>query len=108
MNKGDYLSKINDLLKDGSKFRKITKNPCDDIKAKVNKLIDRATEETGKTIPIKKIVGDYSPGYVYGNVKTTSQERSFVQSSPKLQHQRTVQPKKSTRSSNVTCLKVEC
>ena len=70
MNKKDYLSKINDLLKDGSKFRKISKNPCDEIKSKVNKLIDRATEETGTKIPIKKIIGDYSPGYVYGNVKT--------------------------------------
>ena len=26
--------------------------------------------ETGKTIPLKKITGDYSPGYIYGNVKT--------------------------------------
>ena len=64
------MQKINDILKDGSKFRKITKNPCDTIKTKVNKLIDQATMAAGASIPIKKIVGDYSPGYIYGNVKT--------------------------------------
>ena len=61
---------IDDILKDGAKFQKITKNLCDAIKTKINKLIDRAAEETGKSVPLRKIVGDYSPGYIYGNVKT--------------------------------------
>ena len=69
LNKKDYLCKIDNILKDGSKFRRITKNPCDDIKSRVNKLVDEATMAAGKEIPIKKIVGDYSPGYIYGNVK---------------------------------------
>ena len=33
-------------------------------------MIDEATLATGSKIPIKKIIGDYSPGYIYGNVKT--------------------------------------
>ena len=70
LNKKDYLQKINDLIKDGSKFKRITRNPCDDIKSKVNQLIDEANSATGSTIALKKIVGDYSPGYIYGNVKT--------------------------------------
>ena len=70
LNKTDYTKKIDDVLKDGSKFQKITKNPCDQIKSKINKLIDRTVTETGKPVPLKKIVGDYSPGYIYGNVKT--------------------------------------
>ena len=36
----------------------------------MNKLIDQTILATGAMIPIKKIVGDYSPGYIYGNVKT--------------------------------------
>ena len=70
LNREDYKKKIQDILKDGSKFQKITKNPCDNIKSKVNNLIDRAATETGQYIPLTKIVGDYSPGYIYGNVKT--------------------------------------
>ena len=70
LNRDDYRKKIQDVLKDGSKFQKISKNPCENIKSKINNLIDRATSETGQSMPLKKIVGDYSPGYIYGNVKT--------------------------------------
>ena len=70
LNREDYREKIKNLLSDASKFKKITKNPCEDIKKKVNNLIDQAMIETGKSIPIKKITGDFSPGYIYGNVKT--------------------------------------
>ena len=70
LNKDDYQTKIKDLLSDGSKFRKITKNPCEGIQKKVNNLIDQAMIQTGKSIPLKKVIGDYSPGYIYGNVKT--------------------------------------
>ena len=70
LNRDDYRKKIQDVLKDGSKFQKISKNPCENIKSKINNLIDRATSETGQAMPLKKIVGDYSPGYIYGNVKT--------------------------------------
>ena len=70
LNREDYKKKIQDLLRDGSKFQKITKNPCDNIKSKINNLIDRAQTETGRTIGLNKIIGDYSPGYIYGNVKT--------------------------------------
>ena len=70
LNKDDYQTKIKDLLSDGSKFRKITKNPCEGIQKKVNNLIDQAMIQTGKSIPLKKVIGDYSLGYIYGNVKT--------------------------------------
>ena len=73
LNRVDYNRKIDDILKDGTKFQKISKNPCEAIKTKINKLIDRASEEIGKPVPLKKIVGDYSPGYIYGNVKTNKE-----------------------------------
>ena len=77
LNRTDYIKKIDYILKDGSKFQKITKNPCDAIKTKINKQIDRATEETGKPVPLRKIVGDYSPGYIYGNVKTHKEGKTI-------------------------------
>ena len=35
LNREDYRSKINDLLSDASKFKKIKKNPCEDIKRRL-------------------------------------------------------------------------
>ena len=84
MNRNDYRKKIKDILSDGSKFQVITRNPCDEIKTKVNRLIDQAMIETGKSMPLKKIVGDYSPGYIYGNVKKhTRKENDSDPSSPR-------------------------
>ena len=68
LNKKDYLDKINELLDDTSKFKHITKNPTDELKQKANALIS-SLNAAQDNIHLQKIIGDYSPGYIYGNVK---------------------------------------
>ena len=69
LNKEDYLSKIDDILADSSKFKVIHKNPINEIKRRVNRLVEtqNALQESRK---LPKIIGDFTPGYLYGNVKT--------------------------------------
>ena len=68
LNKVEYLNKINTLLCDGTKFELITRDPTNNIKSKANKLIE-TLNATANSLNISKIVGDYQPGYMYGNVK---------------------------------------
>ena len=69
LNKEEYHSKINCILSDTTKFVKINKDPTNSIKTKVNKLIT-TLNATNNELKISKIIGDYEPGYIYGNVKT--------------------------------------
>ena len=55
-------------MNDNVKFKKIKRNKTEDIKKKANKLID-AANAVQEDIKFSKIIGDYSPGYIYGNVK---------------------------------------
>ena len=68
LDKNDYFNKINAILSDVSKFKVIQKDPTIQLKSKTNKLIDSLNAVQGD-IKIDKIVGDFSPGYAYGNVK---------------------------------------
>ena len=71
LDRDDYREKLRNVLSDGSKFRSITKNPCDDLKKKINALINQAIEANQDARKVlRPVVGDYSPGYIYGNVKT--------------------------------------
>ena len=65
----DYLGKIETLLADESKFQRITRNPTEALKTKVNKVIDAVNAHSGG-VKLQKLTGDYAPGYCYGNVKT--------------------------------------
>ena len=65
----EYLKKLNVILSDKEKFKLITKNPCEGLKQKANSLITALNAAVGD-IHLQKIVGDYDPGYIYGNVKT--------------------------------------
>ena len=68
LNKKDYLDKLDEILSDTTKFCKITKNPTEALKKKANNIISSLdVVKSGVNLP--KIIGDYSPGYVYGNVK---------------------------------------
>lgn len=69
LDKQDYLEKINGILHDETKFEQIKKDPTDKLKAKVNRLITAANAVVGG-VHFAKIVGEYSAGYAYGNVKT--------------------------------------
>ena len=67
--KEEYINKMKEILSDRSKFKQIKSNPVDTLKKKANKLIDRLNAVMGD-IKLPKIIGDYKPGYIYGNVKT--------------------------------------
>ena len=69
MNKTDYITKLNILLNDDTKFKRINKDPTNSLKQRANKLIE-VLNAAQDDIKLSKIIGDYNPGYVYGNVKT--------------------------------------
>ena len=69
LNKSEYFDKIENILNDQSKFKKISADPTEKIKRKANKLIEQCNSTPGNC-KLKKIIGDYEPGYFYGNVKT--------------------------------------
>ena len=69
INTDEYHRKLDTILDDNSKFKKIRRNPIEDIKCEANKIIDRVNA-LSSSIKLSKIKGDYEPGYIYGNVKT--------------------------------------
>ena len=68
LNKNEYLSKLNSILADTSKFNRIKRDPTNALKQKANKLIETQNAAKGD-LKLSKIVGDYQPGNIYGNVK---------------------------------------
>ena len=69
MNKDEYKRKLDDILNDKTKFKHNTKNTTEELKKEVRKVIQEVNTECGKKI-FKQPIGDYEPGYLYGNVKT--------------------------------------
>ncbi|XP_050691560.1 uncharacterized protein LOC126983104 [Eriocheir sinensis] len=69
MAKEEYLSKMDSILSDTSKFKKIRRNPTEDMKKKINATC-RAINIATKSTRFPKLTGEFSPGYAYGNVKT--------------------------------------
>ncbi|XP_076067643.1 uncharacterized protein LOC143040435 [Oratosquilla oratoria] len=65
----EYLSKIDDILMDSTKFKRIHRDPTLDIIRSTNKTIDAINAKNGG-VKLTKISGDFKPGYLYGNVKT--------------------------------------
>ena len=57
------------ILRDPSKFKPITRNPTNELKSKLNKLI-RQNNMNKDHLRIPLVEGDYKLGYAYGNVKT--------------------------------------
>ena len=68
LNKDEYFAKIDLILSDESKFRLIKRNPVDKLKQKANKLIE-ALNAAQSDLKLSKIIGDFRPGYIYGNIK---------------------------------------
>ena len=65
----EYISKIDRILSDTSKFTHITRNPTDDIKTRANQIIRTVNAKRGgHKLPL--LTGEYGLGYCYGNVKT--------------------------------------
>ena len=69
MRKEEYLNKMDNILSDTTKFKKITRNPTDTIKKKINTIIKKI-HATKSTIRLPVLTGEYSAGYAYGTVKT--------------------------------------
>jgi hypothetical protein len=70
------MSKLNSILNDQSKFQKITRDPTEELQRRVNGLIASANAVVGEKL-LTPIVGSYSPGYIYGNVKTHKETRAL-------------------------------
>ncbi|XP_076037506.1 uncharacterized protein LOC143022964 [Oratosquilla oratoria] len=69
LNRSDYIDKVESLLQDSSKFLRVNRNPVDDIRKKVAKLINIANAVVDG-FKFQNLHGHYKPGYFYGNVRT--------------------------------------
>ncbi|XP_064106896.1 uncharacterized protein LOC135215872 [Macrobrachium nipponense] len=65
----EYRQKLDAILSDSTKFERLTKSPTDEIKKEANDIISSVNAATN-AVHIPPIIGDYSLGYLYGNVKT--------------------------------------
>ena len=63
LNREAYMNKAKSVLKDGSKFRKLEKDPTDKIKKSLNHLVTCANAKVG-WLMLNKIVGYYTHGYI--------------------------------------------
>ncbi|XP_068212593.1 uncharacterized protein [Palaemon carinicauda] len=64
-----YHRKLDLIPGDSSKFEKLSYNPIKENKREANKTIETINAVTN-AIHFQTITGDFSPGYLYGNVKT--------------------------------------
>lgn len=69
MQRNEYNEKMDAILSDPLRFKRITRNPIEELKKKINRLIEATNKKVGRTV-FHKLVGDYTPGYAYGNIKT--------------------------------------
>ena len=68
MNMIDYNTKIENILSDQTKFKKINRDPITNLKKKLNALIDNVNAAQGPH-HMQKLIGHYKPGYIYGTAK---------------------------------------
>ena len=68
INTSEYHEKIDSILSDNTKFTRITRDPTEALKVKVNKLIRK--NNANSSIKFERLTGEYGMGYCYGNIKT--------------------------------------
>ena len=68
MNSKEYNSKLKALLEDSTKFKTIRKDPTDKLKKMLNALVTSVNAKVDGT-KLHKLVGHYTPGYIYCNPK---------------------------------------
>ena len=68
LNKDIYENKLNKIVNDDTKFEKITRDPTSTLKTKLNGLIE-SINAVQSDIKLSKLVGNYTPAYIYGNPK---------------------------------------
>ena len=60
LNREDYMNKLDDILKDKSKFARIHEDPIKNLKKQLNDII-KTNNEVSNYIKLPVLVGDYSP-----------------------------------------------
>ena len=68
------IYKIDAILSDSSKFRKVTKEGSDALKSEINKLITTINGHSGCNM--FKVIGHYEPGDIYGNPKIHKSQKN--------------------------------
>ena len=69
MEKTEYDRKMDAIFDDSTKFKKLQKDPTEQLKKRINQLVTKANAAQDEII-FPKPIGDFSPGYGYGTVKT--------------------------------------
>ena len=69
LDRSDYYAKLDSIIDDVTKFKMLSKDPTDALKSKLNKIVTSIHSLT-HDLKISKLIGSYSPGYLYGNPKT--------------------------------------
>ena len=65
----EYLQKLDSILQDETKFKRIEHDPTEGLKKKLNKIVE-VNNATTNGVKLSRVTGEYRPGYCYGNVKT--------------------------------------
>ena len=68
MNKENYKQKLNQILSDEDKFQKVEKDPTPQLKKKLRSILETIHAKSS-SIRFPMPVGQYQPGYIYGNAK---------------------------------------
>ena len=68
LDRNDYKTKLDIILNDESKFVHIEGNPIKNFKKRLN-LIIKTNNAVSNYLKLPVLVGDYNPGYIYGNCK---------------------------------------
>ena len=69
INTDEYLHKLDEILGNENKFQRLTRDPTESLKRKINCLVENVNAVSGST-KLPKLTGDFGLGYCYGNVKT--------------------------------------
>ena len=69
MDKKDYTDKLDAILSDDTKFKALSRNPINQLKTEVNKLIKDSNQQSKQKL-FEPLIGDFKTGYIYGTVKT--------------------------------------
>lgn len=75
LDKEQYKSKLDDILSDQTKFEKLDHNPSNQLKKKLNAII-KHNNGVANNLKLPELVGDYKPGYIYGNCKIHKNENN--------------------------------
>ena len=68
LDRNTYKTKLDDILNDDSKFTRITDNPIKNLKKQLNSIA-KANNAVSNYTKLPVLIGDYKPGYIFGNCK---------------------------------------